>query len=458
MIVMKFGGTSVADAGRILGVVEIVRRHLDRRPVVVVSALAGVTDLLVRAVDAARRGDREALEPVLADVERRHRWALAGSIEDPTRRHDLSLEVDALFEDLRQLLRSVRILGEGTPRSSDTLLSFGEILSSRLVASVLQDRGLPARWVDPREVLITDATHGAAEPDLEEVARRAEARLAPILESAEVPVTGGFVGATRDGRTTTVGRGGSDTSAAVIGSAMGAAEIQIWTDVDGLMTADPKLVPAARTIPRVSFAEAAELAYYGAKVLHPSSIAPAVRRAIPVRVLNSLAPDGDGTLILAEGDPLALPIVSVASRGGVRSVRIASKRMRLDTGFLPAVLAEFDRAGLVPDLLVSSEVAVSVAVRSESPLDGPRRALSGIAEVDDAPGRALLSVVGSGLAREGRIRGRVLSALAETEPEIVALGGSGSSVTAVIREDRLAEAVRGLHRRFFEDGGEEERS
>ena len=224
------------------------------------------------------------------------------------------------------------------------------------------------------------------------------------------------------------------------------------------MTADPKLVPAARTIPRVSFAEAAELAYYGAKVLHPSSIAPAVRRAIPVRVLNSLATDGDGTLILAEGDPLALPIVSVASRGGVRSVRIASKRMRLDTGFLPAVLAEFDRAGLVPDLLVSSEVAVSVAVRSESPLDGPRRALSGIAEVDDAPGRALLSVVGSGLAREGRIRGRVLSALAETEPEIVALGGSGSSVTAVIREDRLAEAVRGLHRRFFEDGGEEERS
>jgi aspartate kinase len=458
MIVMKFGGTSVADAARILGVVEIVRRHLDRRPLVVVSALAGVTDLLVRAVDAARRGDREAIDPVLADVERRHRWALAGSIEDPGRRHDLSLEVDALFEDLRQLLRSVRILGEGTPRSSDALLSFGEILSARLVASALLDRGLPAQWVDPREVMITDEIHGAAEPDVEEVARRSEARLAPILASAEIPVTGGFVGATREGRTTTLGRGGSDTSAAVIGSAMGALEIQIWTDVDGLMTADPKLVPAARTLARVSFAEAAELAYYGAKVLHPASIAPAVRRAIPVRVLNSLAPGGGGTQILAEGDPLAPPIVSVASRGGVRSVRIASGRMRLDPSFLPAVLAEFHRARVVPDLVVVSEVATSVIVPAEAPLGGVRRALSGIAEVEDAPGRALVCVVGSGLARDGRIRRKVLAALAEIEPEIVSLGGSGTSVTAVVPEDRLAQAVRGLHHRFFEEGGGEVRS
>jgi aspartate kinase len=458
MIVMKFGGTSVADAGRILGVVEIVRRHLELRPVVVVSALAGVTDLLVRAVDAARRGDREAIEPVLADVERRHRWALAGSVEEPRRRHDLSLEVDALFEDLRQLLRSVRILGEGTPRSSDALLAFGESLSARLLAAALLDRGVAARWVDPREVMITDDAHGAAEPDVDEVSRRSERIIAPLLAAGLVPVTGGFVGATREGRTTTLGRGGSDTSAAVLGSAMAAGEIQIWTDVDGLMTADPDLVPAARTLARASFAEAAELAYYGAKVLHPASIAPAVRRAIPVRVLNSQAPDGAGTRILQEGDPSALPVVSVASRGGVRTVRIVSRRMRLDPGFLPRVLEEFDGAGLVPDLMVSSEVGVSVVVPAEVRLDGVRHALREAADVEDLGGRALVCVVGSGLARDGRVRGKVLAALAAIEPEIVSLGGSGTSVTAVIPEDRLGDAVRGLHVRFFEEGAAEVRS
>ncbi len=458
MIVMKFGGTSVADAARILGVAGIVRGHLDRQPVVVVSALAGVTDLLVRAVDAARRGDREAIEPLLADLERRHRWALAGSIEDPRRRHDLSLEVDALFEELRQLLRSVRILGEGTPRSSDALLSFGEILSGRLVAGALEDRGLRVRWVDPREVMITSAAHGAAEPDIEEVARRCGTAIAPLLAEAWVAVTGGFVGATPDGRTTTLGRGGSDTSASVIGAAMGALEIQIWTDVDGLMSADPKLVPAARTIPRVTFAEAAELAYYGAKVLHPASIAPAVRRAIPVRVLNSLSPGGAGTLILAEGDPAALPIVSVASRGGVQRVRVTSRRMRLDPGFLPAVLAAFDREGIAPELVVSSEVAVSLALPSDARLDGVRLALSGVAEIEAAPGRALLCVVGSGLGRDDGTRGSVLAALGEVDPELVSLGGSGTSVTAVVPGERLADAVRALHRRFFETGREEVRS
>jgi aspartate kinase len=306
--------------------------------------------------------------------------------------------------------------------------------------------------------MITDENHGAAEPDLEEVARRCERWIVPHLLAGAVPVTGGFVGATRSGRTTTLGRGGSDTSAAVLGSAMAAVEIQIWTDVDGLMTADPKLVPEARTLPRVSFAEAAELAYYGAKVLHPASIAPAVRRAIPVRVLNARAPDLPGTRILEEGDPAALPIVSVASRGGVGSVRVVSRRMRLDPGFLPAVLAEFDRAGLVPDLTVSSEVAVSVVVSAGARLDDVRRALHGVADVEDAEGRALVCVVGSGLVRDGRVRRRVLAALAEIEPEIVSLGGSGTSVTAVVPEDRLGEAVRGLHRRFFEDGGAEVRS
>lgn len=451
MIVMKFGGTSVQDASRIAAVCEIVRAHRERRPVVVVSALAGVTDLLLKAIAAARAGDREGLEPVLADLERRHRWALA-AIESPRPRHDLSLEVDALFEDLHQLVRSVRILGEGTPRARDALLAFGETLSARILSAALRDRGLAARWVDAREVMVTDGHHGAAEPDSPAVEARCRARIVPAVQSGEIPVVGGFIGATADGETTTLGRGGSDTSAAVLGAALGAEEIQIWTDVDGIMSADPRLVPAARTVASVSFAEAAELAYYGARVLHPASIAPAVRRQIPVRVLNSLRPDGGGTRIVGEAAPGAAPLASVASRGGVRTIRITGRRMRMDPGFLPRVLGVFDGQGLVPDLVVSSEVAVTLVVQGAGDLSAVETALAGEATAETNPGRAILCVVGSGLVREAAVRVRVLACLAGLAPEMVALGGSLTSAAVVVPEARLAESVQEVHRRFFEEG------
>ncbi len=450
MIVMKFGGTSVADAPRIKAAAEIVRRRLSRRPVVVVSALAGVTDLLVRAVACAREGERETGEPILADLVRRHRWAVSGCIEDASRRHDLGLEIDAAFEEVRQLLRSMRILGEGTPRSSDALLAFGEILSSRIVAAAFADLGIRARLVDAREVMITDERHGGAEPDLDEVAARGRRLLQPLLDEGEVPILGGFLGATHEGRTTTLGRGGSDTSAAVIGSALGAAEIEIWTDVDGVMTADPRRVPTARTCASVSFAEAAELAYYGAKVLHPASIAPAVRCRIPVRVLNALRPEGAGTVILgdvAEGAPL---LASVASRGALTAVRVASRTLRVDSGFLPRVLAAVDDEALVPDLVVSSEVAVTLVLPARVRDTALARRLTAFAEIDVRGDRGIVCIVGHGLASRGPTRGRVLAALAASDPEMVALGGSANSVAALVPDARLDACVRALHREFFE--------
>ena len=454
MIVMKFGGTALADASRIRAAGEIVRGQLGLRPMVVVSALAGVTDLLIRAVSAAREGDRAGLEPILADLERRHRWALAGSVEHAGRRHDLSVAVDDLFEDLRQLLRSVRILGEGTPRSSDALLAFGEILAGNIVSAAFLDSGLPARWVDPREVLITDDRHGAAEPDLDAIARRCREGILPLLEAGEVPITGGFVGATRRGHTTTLGRGGSDTSASVLGSAMDAKEIQIWTDVDGILSADPDVAPNARLLERISFSEAAELAYYGAKVLHPASIEPAVRRQIPVRVRNALRPEGTGTVILALSAADAPPIASVSSRGGVSTVRVTSPRMRMDPDFVPRVLGAFHQEGIVPDLVVSSEVAVTVVFPGRRDLEGVLRLLGDGMRLESAEERAILCVVGSGLAGDGSARGRVLSALAGFDPEVVALGASGTSVAAVFPEAVLGDAVRSMHRRFFEGEGD----
>jgi aspartate kinase len=447
---MKFGGTSVADADRIRAAAEIVRGRLPRRPVVVVSALAGVTDLLVRAVLAAKDGERDEQESILADLGRRHRWAVSGCVSDASRRHDLGLEVDALFEDLRQLLRSVRILGEGTPRSSDALLAFGEMLSSRIIAAAFTDGGLNSRLVDAREVMITDATFGAAVPDRDELASRGRRVLLPSVDAGEVPILGGFFGATADGRTTTLGRGGSDMSAAVLGAALGASEIEIWTDVDGVMTADPRRVPAATRRASVSFAEAAELSYYGAKVLHPASIAPAVAAKIPVRVLNAWHPDGAGTVVLGAVADDAPPLASIASRGDVTAVRVASRTLRVDPGFLPRVLAAVDDEALIPDLVISSEVAVTLVLPARVRQTALASRLAAFAELELREQRGVVCVVGHGLAHDGTARGRVLAALAAWDPELVAVGGSATSVTALVPEARLDACVRALHREFFE--------
>jgi aspartate kinase len=450
LIVMKFGGSSVADARRILAVRSIVSDRRERRPVVIVSALAGVTDLLLEAIGAARSGERDLLDRLLSDIERRHRWALTGAVQEPKRLHHLSLEIDSMFEDLRQRIRSIRILREGTPRATDAVLAFGEMLSASIISAAFRDAGLPSRLVDPREVIATDESFGEAEPELDAVRENARLKLLPAVEAGEIPVLGGYVGATGQGDTTTLGRGGSDTSAAVLGAAMDAEEIQIWSDVDGLMSADPALVPGARTLPRISFAEAAELAFYGARVLHPDAIAPAVKRRIPVRVLNSLQPEAAGTLIMDE-ESEAGALASVASRSDVCLARVTNRRMRGDAGFLPRVVRAFEQAGIEFDLMVASEVAVCFAMRQSAALATVRSALGESIKIEVERERAIIYIVGSRLGRDSSFRTLVLSALAEFEPDMVGLGASSNSLAAVVPRASLEPAVRGLHRRFVEE-------
>lgn len=450
MIVMKFGGSSVADADRIRAVADIVRDRMDRRPVVVVSALAGVTDLLERAFAAARKDELEALEPLLAEIERRHRWALAGCVEDARRRHHLGLEIDRLFEQLRQRLRSVRILGEGTPRVRDAVLAHGESLSARIVAAAFREYDLPARRVDPEHVMATDDCFGAASPDRAGVRERCSVNLLPVLEAGELPVLGGFVGSNRAGETTTLGRGGSDTSAAALGLALEVDEIQIWTDVDGLMSADPRLVAGARTLERVSFAEAAELALYGARVLHPDSIAPAVRRRIPVRVLNSMRPECAGTLVVGERpEEDADGAVAVASKEGMGLARVLSRRMPMDPALPAQVLSACADAGVVPELVLSSATTMTVVASRPERLEGLTAVNAG-AEIEITTEAAIACVVGAGMARAPSLRERVLAELARWEPELVASGALRASVVAVVRQPVLADAVRRLHERFLE--------
>jgi len=421
VIVMKFGGTSVADADRIRGIAEIVRSGLDRRPVVVVSALAGVTDLLVRAEGEARGGGHEAVEPLLADLERRHRWALSGLVQTAKQRHHLGLEIDGAFEQLRQTLRSIRILGEASARTADSVFAMGETMSSTIVAAAFEEAGIPADWVDSRRVLLTDDRFGGAAPDQEQVTARAREVLAPLVARGRVPVLGGFVGATAAGETTTLGRGGSDTSAAVLGAALDAEEIQIWTDVDGLMSADPRLVPEARPIDRLSFVEASELAFYGARVLHPDCLTPAVRRGIPVRVLNSMDPAAAGTVVVDRVEQEnRSPIVSVASRAGVASVTVVNrKRVRADRGFAAGVLAVLHEHRLAPELVVASELGVQVVVDGVNAPEALVEAFESYGDVEIRQGRDIICIVGSSLASPEE-RGRAVHALADWEPELLA--------------------------------------
>ena len=398
--------------------------------------------------------NREAPLAIVTGASRGIGLAIAGELA--RRGHRLALVArrrEALEQAAAQLgpaAPAVRAFPCDVSDPAEVEAAFGEILSSRIVAAALTDRGIPSRLLDAREVMITDERHGRAEPDLDEVARRGRRFLKSHLDEGAVPVLGGFIGATHAGRTTTLGRGGSDTSAAVIGSALDAEEIEIWTDVDGVMTADPRRVPAARTCASVSFAEAAELAYYGAKVLHPASIAPAVRSRIPVRVLNSARPERAGTVILADVAAGAPLLASVASRGNVTAVRVASRTLRVDPGFLPRVLAAVDDEALVPDLVVSSEVAVTVVLPACMQDTTLARRLTDFAEIEVRNERGIVCIVGHGLALEGATRGRVLAALAASDPALVALGGSATSVAALVPDGRLDACVRALHREFFE--------
>ncbi|MGZ6989311.1 MAG: aspartate kinase, partial [Thermoanaerobaculia bacterium] len=294
--VLKFGGTSVGSAERIRDVAHLVGTRGGDPCLVVVSAAGGVTDLLVELKISSSGRDREAVEAARAVLAQRHGAALDGLGLPAAERDSARTALQAELRRAEELCSGILLLEEVSLRTSDALLAVGELMSSRLVAAALRARGTDAAWIDPREILATDATHGAAQPDEKETALRVSARVVPELEAGRTVVTGGFVGAAPDGSTTTLGRGGSDYSAALFGAALydagGAVDrIEIWTDVDGILTADPRVVPAARLVPEVSAAEAAELAFFGAKVLHPATIRPAVARGIPVAVRNSFRPE-----------------------------------------------------------------------------------------------------------------------------------------------------------------------
>jgi aspartate kinase len=449
MIVVKFGGTSVGDPEAIDRAAAVVRGRVHRRPLVVVSALGGATNALVEVADQAAEGRLiSAISGVQALRDRHMETAERLLVPGPTLQ-DVQGEMSATFDEVASLAEALSTLGHATPRSKDAIASRGEMLSSVLVVAAMRERGVPAEHVDARSVMITGDQFEKAEPLSDRIAAACQTILRPMIERGAVPVVGGYVGATEQGVVTTLGRGGSDYSASLFGAALAAEAIEIWTDVDGMLTADPRLVPGARLIERIRFDEASELASVGAKVLHPSTIAPAVRLGIPVYIYNARKPGGCGTEITFDAPKRA--VTAIAGKRGVTVVRVRSPRMLLQHGFLRTIFEVFDRHRTSVDVVATSEISVSVTVDETSRLESLVVDLSQLGDVAMERNRGIVALVGAGLSESGDAMSRAIAALGDIRIHMLSLSASGVNLTMIIDGDSVDAALRHLHNEFFPD-------
>lgn len=449
IVVMKFGGTSVEDAAAILRTASIVSRRAQKglQPVVVVSAMSKVTDTLLSAAAAAGRNNREeALR--LSDGLRTRHLHTAGALVSGDRLTSLQLDLHHDFDALDELLRGISAVGELTERTSDNVVSFGERLSSVMVAAAFIEYGLNSAHLDARTVILTDAHYGKAAPDELAIEQALHSLVLPLVEAGKVPVMGGFIGSC-EGATTTLGRGGSDYTAALVGGGLHAGAIEIWTDVNGIMTTDPRICRDALRVKTISFEEAAELAYFGAKVLHPATILPAVQKNIPVWVLNSRNADNEGTKIVAMPPPCASPFKSIAAKKRLTIIDIVASRMLLAHGFLKMVFDIFDKHKCAIDMVSTSEVSISVTVDSREALPAICDELSRIADVKYESDKALICLVGEDIRGQSGISGRVFSAISHVNVRMISQGASEINMSFMVNEEDVEEAVRSLHNTFF---------
>lgn len=459
---MKFGGTSVEGATAFKNAAGIVFDRQALRPVVVVSAMAGFTDALITSVQQALTARAAAGADSLEKHFDRHFRVVDALL------HSEALRMRQLIEqsgkEIRELLNTAaaEVSGASVNESrkrrkffEDAVVSYGERLSAALLAAVLIDNQVVCTDVDARRCVITDDEHGCATPLITETVRSTRSQLEPLIASGCVPVLGGFIGSTLEGATTTLGRGGSDYTAALIGAALEAKEIQIWTDVPGVLTADPRLVANARTVPHLSFEEAAELAYFGAKVLHPKTLHPAIERGIPVRICNSRAQESGSTLVVGESKRSSQTVKAIAHKTGVTTVQVTSTRMLGAYGFLRALFEVFAEHKTAVDVVTTSEVSVSLSLDDTTSLGEIVAELEKLGTVSVEEKRAILCVVGEGLRTTPGIAARIFSTISDINVSLISQGASRINLTFAVEEERVRETVARLHKEFFE-GAESE--
>jgi aspartate kinase len=451
MIVMKFGGTSVGSPERMEEVVQLVSATANKNgPVVVVlSAMSGITNSLIAGAELALARDLDGAVSTIESIREKHFQAIDKLFGgDPTIGASLKQEIQAYLDDLLILYRGVGYLGELSKRSLDAISGMGELLSSKIVAALAGVRGLSSCWLDARKMMITDEGFGKAAPLWDKLTSPVRSQMLPRLEAGQTIITQGFIGSTIYGISTTLGRGGSDYSASIFGVALDASEIQIWTDVDGMMSADPRVVRDARVLPEVSFQEASELAYFGAKVLHPMTIRPAVEKKIPVRILNTMNPTASGTLIKNEVESRDL-IRAVAAKKRITAVYLSSPNMLMSHGYLAKVFEIFDRYKIPVDLISTSEVSIALTIDTDERIDELEAELVKHAEVHVNRNVAIVSVVGRQFRVQSGIAGRVFRALSDINVLMISGGASDINLSFVVAGADADRAVQQLHSEFF---------
>ena len=463
MLTFKFGGTSVGDGQRIAEVARIVAESRARHgtPAVVVSAMSGVTDRLVEAATSSAAGDDRRHRDITEALWAQHKAAAEVCVPDAALRAPILDAIRTLLDSVETLCHSIFVLGECTPRAMDLVSGLGERMNVRLVAGALQARGVPAEALEAGDFLITSDRFGAAEPLWEETRPRMRARLLPLLEAGTVPVVTGFIGATKGGIPTTLGRGGSDYSGAIVGACLDSKEIWIWTDVNGVLTADPRLVPDARTLPELSYIEAAELSYFGAKVLHPKTMLPAIERQIPVRIKNTFEPEHPGTLIVAEPRPSRHVVKAITAIRNLSMVTVEGRGMMGVPGVAARVFGAVARESISVLMISqsSSEQNICFAIpqeataRAEAALRqelAPEVGRHDIDRVDSTSPVAIVAVVGAGMRGSPGVAAKTFVALARAGINIIAIaqGSSEYNISFVIDQERMAEAVRLIHAEF----------
>lgn len=452
MIVIKFGGTSVGDPSHLRTAIDIVAAERDRKPVVVVSALSGVTNQLVEATQVAARGDVERFREIVAAIRERHEAIAFELVQQKSDYLESFLrQLGRHIDEISDILKGIALVGDVSLRAKDKIVAIGEKLSSVLFSYTMRLKTLPGIHVDSEEVVVTDENFCEAAPLMKETTDAATRVLLPELDRNHIPVMGGFIGRSVGGATTTLGRGGSDYSAAIIGAAIHADEIQIWTDVNGMMTCDPRLVKSAKSIDLISYEEAAELAYFGAKVLHPKTITPAVDLQIPIRVLNTHNPESSGTLITKEGAGDKVGARAIALKKGISVVHMISNQMLGAHGFLARIFEVFNRHGVSVDLIATSEVSVSVTIDEDDKLPHLMVDLEDIADVQVLRNQTIVAVVGRRLMSQAGVVTRALTAVDGQAISMISYGLSGLNLSIVLNGVDPDETVRSIHRALFEE-------
>jgi aspartate kinase len=450
LVVMKFGGTSVEDQVAIERTAGIVagRVAAGKKPVVVVSPMSKVTDQLLAAAAAASRGDRTGALAISSRLRSRHKDTAAALLKQAG---PIQTSIDHEFDCLDEVLRGLAAILELTPRISDHIVSYGERLSSVMIAQAFHERGMNGAHVDSRQVILTDSQYQKAVPQDELIEARCTEIVRPLVDAGKVPVMGGFIGSNEAGITTTLGRGGSDFTGALVGGAMAAEAIEIWTDVNGIMTTDPRICPDALRVKVISFEEAAELAYFGAKVLHPATILPAVRKNIPVLVLNSRNPSNEGTRIISLAPHCQSPFKCIAVKKKLSIIDVVASRMLMTHGYLKSIFDIFDKHQCPVDMVSTSEVSVSLTVDSTDKLPAIADDLSKIADVKYEGQKALVCMVGEDIRGQQGIAAQVFNAVRHINVRMISQGASEINMSFMIEESDAEEAVRSLHAAFFQN-------